>query len=981
MTVNELAYLTMADASALLQKRAVSAEDLARHYLGAIERLDPLLNAFLSVEPEDVLAQARRADAERAAGAGRGRLHGIPYALKDLIDVQGRITTCHSKIRAHHRAPQDATIVRRLADEGMVLLGKTALHEFATGGPCRDLPWPPALNPWDRLRHPGGSSSGSAVAVAMDMAPASIGTDTGGSVRNPATCCGLVGMKPTYGVVSRFGVFPLAPSLDHVGPLTRTVEDNAMLLQAMVGTDPADPTSVRHPDCDFLKGIHLPLAGLRIGLVENFHEKQFHPAPEMVAALQAAARRIEALGARVDSTNLAPLQEWRECGVGIQQYEQYRIHAQWLRERAQDYCQASRQKLAAGAHIDAAMYARLQARRLQLVASLQETFRHFDFQPRPALPYRRPGRGGAHLQPPGTHALQRGRQSGPGGAHGLLGVRAAAGHADRGAALRRGPALSDRRPLPGRCRVVRKAPTAARQRTGGSMTASLIRGKYVVCRAAGNGLQVIENGGVLHQGGTIAAIGDADELIREHRPATVHGSPAHLVLPGFVNAHHHGGLLAFQMGTLDGPLELWSADRLRRRDVDAYLDTLYGAFEMVESGVTTVQHLHSRASGPVESVHGTAHRIIQAYRDIGMRVSYSFGLRDQNRFVYQSDEAFLGRLPAELRQRAADTVLSKTLSVNDTLDLFRTLHREHAHSGDVAIQLSASNLQWCSDTALLALQDTAAAHGVPVHMHLLETRAQKEYARRRTGGTAVSHLQALGMLGPRLTLGHGVWLTQRDLEILAETGTHLCHCPSSNLRLRSGIAPIACALHAGVSVAMGLDDASLNDDRCMLQEMRLALRLHQQPGAGVPAPSAAQVFSMATERAAQTTPFAARIGVLEVGRAADVVLMDWNRITYPYLDADIPLAEAIVQRARADGVESVFVGGVPILHERRFSRLDKQAAVEELAASLRIPLQAGEARRKQLAQDLAPHIRAFYESEGYAGLRGATPYYEINSRV
>ena len=159
-------------------------------------------------------------------------MHGVPYAAKDIFDVAGMATTCHSKIRKDHRATADAFVIRKMHEAGAILLGKLALHEFATGGPAFDLPWPPARNPWNRDLHPGGSSSGSGAALAAGLAPAALGTDTGGSVRNPATCCGIVGMKPTYGAVSLSGVFPLTYSLDHVGPMTRSVEDNAILLHA-----------------------------------------------------------------------------------------------------------------------------------------------------------------------------------------------------------------------------------------------------------------------------------------------------------------------------------------------------------------------------------------------------------------------------------------------------------------------------------------------------------------------------------------------------------------------------------------------------------------------------------------------------------------------------------------------------------------------------------------------------------------------------
>jgi aspartyl-tRNA(Asn)/glutamyl-tRNA(Gln) amidotransferase subunit A len=349
-----LAWLGVAEAGLLFRRRELSPVELVRALLERIERLDRRCNAFLRVMRESALAEAVAAEKEMMAGAFRGALHGIPYALKDIADVAGLPTTCHSAIRADHVATQDAPIVARLKDAGAVLLGKTALHEFATGGPARDLPWPPARNPWDLERHPGGSSSGSGAALAAGLASAAIGTDTGGSVRNPATCCGIVGMKPTYEAISRTGIFPLSFSLDHVGPMTRTVEDNALLLQALV------PASN-----DVVSGQRRGVKGLRIGVVEHWHTEDLPADPQMARALAAAADKLSELGAQVDPVRLSPLAVWAACGRVIQQAEQYVIHERWLQERPQDYCELSRAKLLAGAFLSARDY--VKARQAQRV--------------------------------------------------------------------------------------------------------------------------------------------------------------------------------------------------------------------------------------------------------------------------------------------------------------------------------------------------------------------------------------------------------------------------------------------------------------------------------------------------------------------------------------------------------------------------------------------------------------------------------------
>src|SRR5215472_16144608 len=271
--MSDLGYLTIAEAARLIRARKLSPVEFTRAQLARIAATDSTYHAYIAVTEDLAVAQARAAEAEIMRGECRGPMHGLPYAAKDIFDIAGMATTCHSKLRIHHRAAADATAIVKLREAGAVLLGKLALHEFATGGPTLELPWPAARNPWNLELHPGGSSSGSAVAVAIGTAPGALGTDTGGSVRNPATCCGVIGMKPTYGTASRAGVFPLAFSLDHVGPLTRTVEDNAILLSAIAGHDPADRSSAARPPADFMAELDAGVKGLRIGVIAHFYSE------------------------------------------------------------------------------------------------------------------------------------------------------------------------------------------------------------------------------------------------------------------------------------------------------------------------------------------------------------------------------------------------------------------------------------------------------------------------------------------------------------------------------------------------------------------------------------------------------------------------------------------------------------------------------------------------------------------------------------
>ncbi len=236
--MTDYADLSLADAAAQIRDKTLSPVDYTRALIERIDTYDSSYNTFVRQTPEMALEHAKQAEADIQAGNWRGALHGVPVGLKDIIDVAGIPTTGHSRILADNVPTADAVVTERLKNAGAVLMGKLSTHEFAIGGPSFDLPWPPARNAWNRDYFPGGSSSGSGVAVAAGFMPAALGTDTGGSVRNPASMCGIVGMKATYGRVSRRGVLPLSYSLDHVGPMTRTVTDNAILLASLPVTTP-----------------------------------------------------------------------------------------------------------------------------------------------------------------------------------------------------------------------------------------------------------------------------------------------------------------------------------------------------------------------------------------------------------------------------------------------------------------------------------------------------------------------------------------------------------------------------------------------------------------------------------------------------------------------------------------------------------------------------------------------------------------------
>jgi len=506
----------------------------------------------------------------------------------------------------------------------------------------------------------------------------------------------------------------------------------------------------------------------------------------------------------------------------------------------------------------------------------------------------------------------------------------------------------------------------------------IVQARWVVTGTADRHTPVvIDQGAVLSKDGVVKATGTLDEMKKLAPGATVKSYPNHVMLPGFVNSHHHVGLTPLQLGSPDYALELWFAGRMPARKIDLYLDTLYSAFEMIASGVTTVQHIHGWMAGGYGAIHGAASKVLNAYRDLGMRASYCYAVREQNRLVYEADEEFCEKLPKPLGPDLLAYLKSQAMPFADFLTLFDQLTEENRGQRLTRIQLAPANLHWCTDDGLLALNEKSRAANVPMHMHLLETAYQKEYAMRRTGKTAVRHLHDLGLLGPRMTLGHGVWLTEEDIDITADTGTCICHNCSSNFRLRSGIAPLNHYEKKGVTVGMGLDEAGINDDRDMLQEMRLALRAHRTPGMDDDVPTCPQVLRMATEGGAKTTAFGEEIGRIDPGRYFDAVLIDWNKATYPYQDDDVPMLDAVIQRAKTSAVDAVYIDGDLVYADGRFTRIDRDQILAEIAETLSKPRTPDELARRELGRAVFPHVKAFYD--GYIREGEGKPFYTQSS--
>jgi aspartyl-tRNA(Asn)/glutamyl-tRNA(Gln) amidotransferase subunit A len=349
-----MSELSIAQAARALRSGATTSMALTEAALARIEATNPKVDAFIRVTAERARADAAKADAERAAGIDLGPLHGIPYAIKDIYDTAGIPSTCHSKLRVHNVPSEDSVAAARLKAAGGVLLGKLGTHEFALGGPSFDLPFPPARNPWNPAHIPGGSSSGSGAAIAAGMTRLAMGSDTGGSIRGPAAYCGTVGLKPTYGRVSRRGVFPLSTTLDHIGPLTRSVEDTAIALQILAGHDPLDPASADVKVPDYLADLEKGVAGLRIGIPRAFFASSPIASPEVLASIDATANQLRAAGATVEDVTLPPFATFSICGRVLMFGEAFAIHEKDMRARPLDFGRLTFERFILGATITGA---------------------------------------------------------------------------------------------------------------------------------------------------------------------------------------------------------------------------------------------------------------------------------------------------------------------------------------------------------------------------------------------------------------------------------------------------------------------------------------------------------------------------------------------------------------------------------------------------------------------------------------------------
>jgi len=387
MAHDDLCYLSLAEASRALRQKTCSPVELAHACLERIGRYDAKLHSFITLTADLALSQAKEAERELYAGKDRGPLHGIPIALKDLYLTKGIRTTCHSAVLADWVPDYDATAAAKLRDAGAILLGKLGMHEFAFGGPSVDAPFPAVRNPWNTEHIPGGSSSGSGAALAAGFCYGSLGSDTGGSIRTPSSHCGVVGIKPTYGRVSRYGVVPLSWSLDHAGPMARTVEDCALLLQAIAGYDPNDPASAEEPVPNFCAELKDGIRRLRVGVPrQNWFDENLGVDPRTEKLFDRALKTLQDLGATLVDIDGRPFSLARKANQTILVCEAYAYHEERFQRMAEKFGSSVRRRMLEGAFLSAADYISALRARPVLNDRMAENFSRVDVLAMPTAP-------------------------------------------------------------------------------------------------------------------------------------------------------------------------------------------------------------------------------------------------------------------------------------------------------------------------------------------------------------------------------------------------------------------------------------------------------------------------------------------------------------------------------------------------------------------------------------------------------------------
>ena len=489
----------------------------------------------------------------------------------------------------------------------------------------------------------------------------------------------------------------------------------------------------------------------------------------------------------------------------------------------------------------------------------------------------------------------------------------------------------------------------------------------------------LSQGAAAVSGERIEAVGLYSELSKRYPHAKTIGGGRFLLIPGLINGHGHGrGLTDFQRGALDNTLESWLLDTRKYLPVSTYDDIALSAVRLLKSGVTTTMHNHilkDPAAYQSEFEEG-----LRAYGDAGIRVQFDPGVRNANPFIYGDNKAFLEALPEKLRAVLTAPPPPGSLSAENFVEAVKDLHKRSDRPMS-KIGFGPLAPQWCTDELLLQVRRAAETLQAPIHVHAVQSVFQKIYGLESLGKTLVQHMHDIGFLGNGVVIGHCVWPTEKDIDLLAKTGTGVTHHPSCNLRVRNGISPAYHMLQAGVRVGLGLDGKSINDDDDMIQEMKVCYLLHRIPSLELNSPhmSARDVFRMTTENNAFLLGYGQELGRLEPGRLADMVLLDYQKMCHPFVDPSHDPIDVLLYRGRGAHVDTVMVNGRIVVEGRKILTVDEDAIAARLAEAASRPRTEREKALVQAMDELKRHVIRYYE--GWPKKVKPEAYFAVNSRV
>jgi cytosine/adenosine deaminase-related metal-dependent hydrolase len=491
-----------------------------------------------------------------------------------------------------------------------------------------------------------------------------------------------------------------------------------------------------------------------------------------------------------------------------------------------------------------------------------------------------------------------------------------------------------------------------------------VTGKYVLtCDSKGS---VIKNGAVIFDHGTIIDFGPFNQMQHRHSLEKVYGSPNHVVLPGLVNSHQHGyGINLLRVTPGDEPLERWVINTWYHPDGRSvpvfYENTLLAGLKMIRSGVTTAVHHYYFTEAHSEKYLETMASCLQAYKDLGMRVALAPNIRDRHQFAYMDDYTFISKLPTSAVDslKKMGKIPFQYPTTTQYFDTFNKLRSKH-ESGKTRFLYGPSGPQWCSPQLLNEMNERSKHEGIGIHMHVLESPVQKKYGDREYSGGLIGYLEELGLLNPRLTLAHGVYLTVEEIKKLARANCKVAHDPSSNLKLFNGVARIRDMVEEGLSVGLATDNSSLDDDEDMFREMRLCSILQRPPRIDASPIASSVILNMNVANGAKIAQFEDAIGPIERGKRADLVLLDFSKIEEPFIGPEADMPNLILNLANKNHVDTVLVDGSPILERGRATRIDEGNLIQSIKEKYRLKGDNPESRN--LRQSIVENLIKLYSA-------------------